>query len=43
MRDGHVTQYRIAADHNPATIGSIELRCFDGARIGCSFIESTRY
>jgi hypothetical protein len=43
MRDGDVTQYRIAADLNPATSGSLELCRFDGASIGCSFIESARY
>jgi hypothetical protein len=43
MRDGDVAQYRIAADLNPATSGSLELCRFGGASIGCSFIESARY
>jgi hypothetical protein len=43
VRDCDVTQYRIAADLNPATSGSLELCCFDGASIGCLFIESARY
>jgi hypothetical protein len=42
-RGGDVTQYRIAADLNPATSGSLELCCFHGASIGCSFIKSARY
>jgi hypothetical protein len=43
MRDGDITQYRIAADLNPATSGSLELCCFDGTSIGCSLTKSARY
>jgi hypothetical protein len=43
MRGGDITQYRIVADLNPVTSGSLELCCFDGAGIGCSFIKSARY